>query len=91
MNLHLSTVLIIKKYKDKEYNEVGICLFTGVCKRSFDLGYDGYVEFMAKTKLIEYYKKVFGASLIGSQQMIIETRASKKLVNKYYGGVDLWC
>ncbi|WP_338946952.1 hypothetical protein KST17_03195 [Fusobacterium canifelinum] len=78
-----------KKVKDKEYNEVGICLFTEVCKRSFDLGYDGYVEFMAKTKLIEYYKKVFGASLIGSQQMIIETRASKKLVDKYYGGVDL--
>ena len=78
-----------KKVKDKEYNEIGICLFTEVCKRSFDLGYDGYVEFMAKTKLIEYYKKVFGASLIGSQQMIIETRASKKLVDKYYGGVDL--
>ena len=37
----------------------------------------------------KYYKKVFGASLIGSQQMIIETRASKKLVDKYYGGVDL--
>ena len=24
-----------KKVKDKEYNEVGICLFTEVCKRSF--------------------------------------------------------
>ena len=78
-----------KKVSDKEYNGVGVCLFAEVCKRSFDLNYDGYVEFMAKTNLIEYYKKELGASLIGSQRMIIETRASKKLVDKYYGGVAL--
>ena len=78
-----------KKVKDKEYNGVGVCLFAEVCKRSFDLNYDGYVGFMAKTNLIEYYKKELGASLIGSQRMIIETSASKKLVDKYYGGVNL--
>ena len=58
-------------------------------KKSFYLSYDGYVEFMAKTNLIEYYKKEFGASLIGSQRMIIETISSKKLVDKYCGGVEL--
>jgi len=78
-----------KKVKSEEYKGVGICLFTEVCKRSFENGYDGYVEFMAKTNLIEYYKKELGASLIGSQRMIIETSASKKLVDKYYGGVNL--
>ena len=46
-------------------------------------------EFMAKTNLIEYYKKELGASLIGSQRMIIETISSKKLVDKYCGGVEL--
>ena len=78
-----------KKVKDKEYNGVGVCLFAEVCKRSFNLNYDGYVEFMAKTNLIEYYKKELEASLIGSQRMIIETSASKKLVDKYYGGANL--
>ena len=41
-----------KKIKDKEYNGVGICLFVEVCKRSFENGYDGYVEFTAKSNLV---------------------------------------
>lgn len=53
------------------------------------MNYGGYVGFMAKTNLIEYYKKELEASLIGSQRMIIETKASKKLVDKYYGGANL--
>ena len=68
-----------KKVKDKEYNGVGVCLFAEVCKRSFDLNYDGYVGFMAKTNLIEYYKKELGASLIGSQRMIMKLRLLKNL------------
>lgn len=77
------------KIKGKEYSGVGVNLFAEVCKKSFYLSYDGYVEFMAKTNLIEYYKKELGASLIGSQRMIIETISSKKLVDKYCGGVEL--
>ena len=89
MNLHLSTVLIIKKYKDKEYNEVGICLFTEVCKRSFEIGYDGYVEFIAKSNLVKYYMDNMRAIPIDAQRMYINTSGAKKLVDKYYGGVNL--
>ena len=75
-----------KKNKNKEYIGIGVHLFAEVCRRSFELGYDGYVEFTAKTKLIEYYKRELGALVIGGQKMVIDEIAAKKLVEKYYGG-----
>lgn len=78
-----------KKVKGKEYNGVGAHLFAEVCKRSFDLGYDGYVEFIAKTNLISYYQKELGAVLIGGQKMVIDEFSAKKLVDRYYKGGQL--
>ena len=78
-----------KKVKDKEYNEVGICLFTEVCKRSFDLGYDGYVESIAKSNLVKYYMDNMRAIPIDTQRMYINSSGAKWLMEKYYGGVDL--
>ena len=78
-----------KKIKDKEYNEVGICLFTEVCKRSFENGYDGYVEFIAKSNLVKYYMDNMRAIPIDTQRMYINSSGAKWLMEKYYGGVDL--
>ena len=78
-----------KKVKDKEYNEVGICLFTEVCKRSFEIGYDGYVEFIAKSNLVKYYMDNMRAIPIDTQRMYINSSGAKWLMEKYYGGVDL--
>ncbi|WP_338936418.1 hypothetical protein [Fusobacterium polymorphum] len=78
-----------KKVKDKEYNEVGICLFTEVCKRSFENGYDGYVEFIAKSNLVKYYMDNMRAISIDTQRMYINSSGAKWLMEKYYGGVDL--
>ena len=77
-----------KKIKDKEYNGVGICLFVEVCKRSFKNGYDGYVEFTAKSNLV-YYMDNMRAIPIDAQRMYINTSGAKWLIEKYYGGVDL--
>ena len=78
-----------KKVKEKEYNEVGICLFTEVCKRSFEIGYDGYVEFIAKSNLVKYYMDNMRAIPIDTQRMYINSSGAKWLMEKYYGGVDL--
>lgn len=78
-----------KKIKDKEYNGVGICLFVEVCKRSFKNGYDGYVEFTAKSNLVKYYMDNMRAIPIDAQRMYINTSGAKWLIEKYYGGVDL--
>jgi len=47
-------------------------------------GFEGFVAFDAKTKLIEHYKNVLNAKLIGSQRMIIETAAASVLIGKYF-------
>ena len=78
-----------KKIKDKEYNGVGICLFVEVCKRSFKNGYDGYVEFTAKSNLVKYYMDNMRTIPIDAQRMYINTSGAKWLIEKYYGGVDL--
>ena len=72
----------------KEYNGVGAHLFAEACKQSFQKGYDGYVYFTAKTKLIEHYQNTLGARLINPRDgvMLIETGAALNLVKQYYGG-----
>ena len=55
------------------------------CKTSFDLNFDGFVAFTAKTKLIDHYSQTLGAGLIyGVNRMAIDTESAKKLVNSYY-------
>ena len=54
------------------------------CKLSFDLGFNGFVAFTAKTQLIEHYRNTLGAELIFKNRMSISGGAAKKLVNSYY-------
>ena len=70
--------------KNKLYEGVAGNLVAYACKISFERGFDGYVSFMAKTKLIEHYRKTLGAELFRGQIMIINTIAAKNLVNKYF-------
>jgi predicted dithiol-disulfide oxidoreductase (DUF899 family) len=70
--------------KNKMYEGVAGNLVAYACKISFQQGYDGFVAFVAKTALIEHYRKTLGAYLLGGQKMIIPTGASKLLVEKYF-------
>lgn len=54
------------------------------CKFSFERGYDGYVSFESKSRLIEHYSKSLGASVLFGNIMAIETRAASKLVTQYF-------
>ena len=68
-----------------KYIGVGGHLFAIACKCSWQVGNDGYVQFYAKTNLIEHYKKTLNAQNIGGQNMIIDSEASMQLVKKYFG------
>jgi len=70
--------------KNKLYEGVAGNLVAYACKLSFQKGFDGFVAFTAKTKLIEHYEKSLGAYHFKNQRMIIETNASKILVEKYF-------
>lgn len=70
--------------KGKMYEGVAGNLVAFACKLSFQHDLDGFVAFMAKTKLIEHYEKTLGAVHIGGQRMIIPTHSAKLLVEKYF-------
>lgn len=71
---------------DKRYKGVGGHLFAIACRESFDAGNDGYVAFVAKTNLVEYYRNELGAESIGSdgRKMVITTLPASNLVKKYF-------
>jgi hypothetical protein len=69
---------------NKIYEGVLGNLVAFACKLSFDKGYEGYVAFEPKTKLIEHYKKTIKAQLISSNRMIINSDSAIFLINKYF-------
>jgi hypothetical protein len=70
--------------KNKLYEGVAGNLVAYACKLSFQKGFDGFVAFTAKTRLIEHYEKTLGAYHFKNQRMILETNASRILVEKYF-------
>ena len=73
--------------RNKIYEGVAGNLVAFACKVSFQRGFDGFLSFTAKTKLIEYYKKTLGAYHFGNHLMILETKGSSILVEKYFKNV----
>jgi hypothetical protein len=70
--------------KQKLYEGVAGNLVAYACKTSFQKGFDGFVAFTAKTKLIKHYEETLGAYHFKNQRMIIDTEPAKILVNKYF-------
>lgn len=71
------------KGKGKLYKGVPGNLIAYACKLSFELGYDGYVMFYAKSGLIRHYEETLGARHIGGLRMILDTKAATKLIAKF--------
>lgn len=72
------------KGKSKVYAGVSGNLVAFACKLSFQRGCEGYVSFIAKTKLIDHYINTLGAVHAGAHRMIINTSAALKLIDKYF-------
>jgi len=70
--------------RNKLYEGVAGNLVAYACKLSFQFEFDGFVAFIAKTKLIHHYETSLGAYHFGGHRMIIETHAAKILVEKYF-------
>jgi hypothetical protein len=72
---------------NKIYEGVAGNLVAFACKVSFQRGFDGFCSFTAKSKLIKHYEKTLGAYHFGNHLMILETKASSILVNKYFKNI----
>ena len=70
--------------QNKLYEGVSGNLVAHACKVSFQQGFNGFIAFTSKTKLIGHYEKNLGAYTLGGHRMIIPTDAAQKLVDKYF-------
>lgn len=70
--------------RNKLYEGVAGNLVAYACKISFQNGFDGFVSFTSKTRLIEHYQKSLNAISFGGQLMIINTLAANILIDKYF-------
>ena len=73
--------------KNKKYDYVAGCLIAFACRESFKLKsvYRGFLTFNAKTSLINWYSRKYGASIGLGQRMFIDSENGLKLINEYLG------
>ena len=82
--MHLIESAPFNKGKRKIYLGVPGNLVAFACRLSFQKGFDGFVSFHSKTKLIDHYIKTLGAYHFGGHLMIIDTIPAKSLIEKYF-------
>lgn len=82
--LHLVESAPFNVGKHKLYVGVPGNLFAFACKCSWDKGYEGFVAFQSKTKLIEHYEATLGAIHVGGHKMIIFPEYALKLIQQYF-------
>lgn len=70
--------------QDGKYKGVGAHLFAIACKHSWDAGNEGYVQFTAKTDLIEHYQKTLNAHLLDWHTLYIDSYGASDLIHKYF-------
>ncbi len=70
--------------RNKLYEGVPGNLVAFAAKISFENGFNGFISFTAKTKLISHYEKTLGAYHFGNHLMIMSTNASQYLIDKYF-------
>ena len=70
--------------KNGKYKGVGAHLFAIACKLSWEVGNEGYVQFTAKTDLVEHYQQTLNAKPIDWHTMYIDSYGAIALIKKYF-------
>ena len=70
--------------RKKKYLGVSPNMVAFACKMSFEMGFEGYVGFIPKTRLIQHYIDTLGAELVFKNRMRIPEKSAEKLVNSYF-------
>lgn len=70
----------------KTFIGVGPHLFAIACKDSLELGFDGFVTFIAKTRLVNHYVQTLNAHVLNprTRQMVLGTETAQQLVSTYF-------
>ena len=70
--------------KNKVYEGVAGNLFAYACRLSWDLGNQGLVSFVSKSRLVDHYEKSLGAIHVGGFRMVIFPIQAFQLIKQYY-------
>ena len=54
------------------------------CKLFFEKGYEGFISFEAKTKLIAHYQRTLNAHVLFGNIMALNTASAVKLITQYF-------
>lgn len=68
----------------KMYHGVAGNLVAFCCKLSFEHNYEGYVSFIAKSRLMTHYQNTLGAQPFKGNRMFIGTKPALVLVKQYF-------
>ena len=70
---------------EKRYDYIAGSLIAYACKESFKIegSYKGFLTFVSKTNLIDWYVEKYGAELALGQRMFIDWKNGKRLIEKY--------
>lgn len=82
--LHLVESAPFNIGRSKLYEGVPGNLFAYTCKTSWDKGYQGFVSFTSKSKLIDHYEKMLGATYVSGHKMVIFPKEALQLIRKYF-------
>ena len=71
--------------KNKRYDYVAGCLIAFGCRESFKIksDYKGFLTFVSKTNLINWYAEKYGTKLALGQRMFIDWENGERLIEKY--------
>lgn len=71
--------------QNKKFDHVAGCLISYACRESFkiDGNYKGYLTFVSKTDLIEWYSAKYGAEVALGQRMFISVEKASELIEEY--------
>lgn len=69
----------------KRYENVAGCLISYACRESFKIegSYKGFLSFVSKTDLINWYSKKYGGTQAIGQKMYIDPETGLKLIEEY--------
>jgi hypothetical protein len=88
MFVHLIENASFNVGRGKLYAGVPGNLMAFACKIAFENGYQGYVAFDAKSRLIPHYESSLGAKRFAGIRMLFDTTAAYNLVRRYFKDFD---
>ena len=81
--IYLIEVAPWNRGKEKQIKDVAGVLLAYVAKDSMESGFDGFVTFISKTILVDHYIDRYGARILHDNQLVFDTTASQKLIDRY--------